>query len=79
MTTENIKTIVTAIIQSIMSNKKQAQKVLASVEEKGNGILVYLSHGATLGDAIEIQEEIIKAGLSIPEQIGNAVIYVTNK
>lgn len=77
MNTENIKTIVIAIIKSVISNKAKAEKVISSIEEKQNGLIVYLSHGAVLGDAIEIQEQIIKAGLNIPERFGNAVIFVT--
>lgn len=77
MTVENIKTIVSAIIKNVITNKKQAEKVLASIEEKEKGIIVFLSHGAVLGDAIEIQKQIRNAGLDIPEQIGNAAIFVT--
>lgn len=77
MNNENIKTIVNLILKNIMG--KRAEKVIASIEEKPNGILVYLSHGATLGEAWEVQDEIKKAGLQIPEQLGNAVIYVTDK
>jgi hypothetical protein len=79
MTTKNIETIVVAIINSIISNKENANKVISSIEERQNGIVVYLSHGAVLGDAIEIQKQIIKAGLDIPEQLGNAVIFVTER
>lgn len=77
MTAENIKVIVTAILKSVIGKSKRADKVIASIDERQNGILVYLSHGTTLGEAWEVQEEIKKAGLNIPEQIGNAVIYVT--
>jgi hypothetical protein len=80
MNIENIKTIVIAIIKSVISNKAKAEKVISSIEEKPNGVIVvYLSHGATLGDAIDIQEQIRNAGLAIPAQLGNAAIYVTEK
>ena len=75
MNNENIKAIVTNILKAIAG--KKADKVLQSIEEHPNGILVYLSHGLTLGDALDVQDEIKKAGLQIPEQMGNAVIYVT--
>lgn len=75
MTVSNIKTIVTLVLKDIMG--KRANKVIASIDEKPDGILVYLSHGATLGEAEEIQEQIKNTGLQIPEQMGNAVIYVT--
>ena len=75
MKIENIKSTVNLILKSVMG--KRAENVIASIDEKPNGILVYLSHGATLGEAWEIQDEIKKAGLHIPEQMGNAVIYVT--
>lgn len=78
MTVENIKTIVRHILISEMGRKK-AEKVIASIDDEPNGIFVYLSHGATLGEAIDIQEEIKNAGLDIPEQFGNAVIYVTTR
>lgn len=75
MTAENIKVIVTAILKNVIG--KRADKVIASIDERQNGILVYLSHGATLGEALEVQDEIKKAGLNIPEQMGNALIFVT--
>jgi hypothetical protein len=50
---------------------------MESIDDRDGGILVYLSHGATLGEACEIQDVIKSAGLQIPDQIGNAVIYVT--
>lgn len=77
MTVENIKVIVTAILKNVIG--KRAEKVIASMEERENCIIVYLSHGATLGESWEVQEEIKKAGLDIPEQLGNAVIYVTER
>lgn len=76
MNNENVKTIVTHILKSVMGAKK-ATKIIESMDDNGNGIIVYLSHGATLGDALLIQEEIKKAGLQIPDQLGNAAIYVT--
>ena len=75
MNNENIKAIVANILKVVAG--KKADKVLQSIEEFPNGILVYLSHGLTLGDALDVQHEIKKAGLQIPEQMGNAVIYVT--
>jgi hypothetical protein len=62
-----------------MGNRKKEQiaKIMSSIDERENGIMVYLSHGATLGDAEEIQRVIKSTGLKIPDQIGNAVIYVT--
>ena len=74
-----IKVIVELVLKSVMGNRKKEQiaKIMASIDERDNGILVYLSHGATLGDAEEIQKVIKSTGLKIPEQIGNAVIYVT--
>ena len=75
MNNANIKAIVTNILKAVAG--KKADKVLQSIEERPNGILVYLSHGLTLGDALDVQDEIKKAGLQIPEQMGNAVIYVT--
>ena len=54
-------------------------KIMESIDDRENGILVYLSHGATLGEACEIQEVIKSTGLHIPEQMGNAVIYVTKQ
>ena len=47
MSTNNIKTIVELVIKNVMG--KRANKVIASIDEKPDGILVYLSHGATLG------------------------------
>ena len=76
MTVENIKEIVKFIINSEVA-KKRAKQVIASIEDRPEGILVYLSHGATLGESTSVQDAIKKCGLSIPEQMGNAVIYVT--
>jgi hypothetical protein len=77
-----IKTIVELVLKSVMGGKKKEkadriEKIMASIVERENGILVYLSHGATLGESWEIQDVIKRTGLKIPEQIGNAVIYVT--
>lgn len=73
-----IKTIVELVLKSVMGKKKdKIAKIMESIDEREGGILVYLSHGATLGEAEEIQEVIKSTGLQIPEQIGNAVIYVT--
>ena len=73
-----IKTIVELVLKSVMGKKKdKIEKIMASIDERQNGIMVYLSHGATLGEAEEIQNVIKSTGLQIPEQIGNAVIYVT--
>lgn len=73
-----IKTIVELVLKSVMGKKKDnIAKIMESIDERVGGILVYLSHGATLGEAYEIQELIKNTGLKIPEQIGNAVIYVT--
>lgn len=74
-----IKVIVELVLKSVMGNRKKEQiaKIMKSIDERENGILVYLSHGACLGDAEEIQRVIKNTGLKIPEQIGNAVIYVT--
>ena len=73
-----IKTIVELVLKSVMGKKKdKIAKIMESIDERVGGILVYLSHGATLGEAYEIQELIKNTGLKIPEQIGNAVIYVT--
>lgn len=73
-----IKIIVELVLKSVMGKKKdKIAKIMASIDEREGGILVYLSHGATLGEAEEIQEVIKSTGLQIPEQIGNAVIYVT--
>ena len=77
MTTAQIKEKVTDIILNTIDNKERANKVIVSIDDVPNGILVYLSHGATLGEALDIQEEIKYQGLSIPEQMGNSVIYVT--
>jgi hypothetical protein len=76
MTTENIKKIVELVIRSEVA-KTRAEKVIASIEDKHNGIIIYLSHGATLGESLNIQETIKACGLSIPEQLGNAVVYIT--
>lgn len=75
-----IKTIVELVLKSVMGKKKdKIEKIMASIDDREGGILVYLSHGATLGEALEIQEIIKSTGLQIPEQIGNAVIYVTKQ
>ena len=75
-----IKVIVELVLKSVMGkNKDKIAKIMASIDERPNGILVYLSHGATLGEAEEIQEAIKSTGLQIPEQMGNAVIYVTKQ
>ena len=73
-----IKTIVGLVLKSVMGKKKdKIAKIMESIDEREEGILVYLSHGATLGEACEIQDVIKSTGLQIPEQMGNAVIYVT--
>jgi hypothetical protein len=73
-----IKTIVELVLKSVMDKKKdKIAKIMESIDDRVGGILVYLSHGATLGEACEIQDVIKNTGLKIPEQIGNAVIYVT--
>ena len=78
MTTSNVKVIVAMVIREIISHDRiRAAKIVESIDENPEGILVYLSHGATLGEAEAIQNKIIECGLRIPEQIGNAVIYVT--
>ena len=78
MNVENIKQIVKLVINSEVA-KKRAGQVIASIEEKPNGVMVYLSHGATLGESMAVQRVIKECGLSIPEQIGNAAIYVTER
>lgn len=73
-----IKAIVELVLKSVMGKKKdKIAKIMASIDDRDDGILVYLSHGATLGEAWEIQEVIKSTGLQIPDQMGNAVIYVT--
>ena len=73
-----IKTIVELVLKSVMGKKKdKIAKIMESIDDREGGILVYLSHGATLGEACEIQDVIKSTGLQIPEQMGNAVIYVT--
>jgi hypothetical protein len=73
-----IKTIVELVLKSVMGKKKdKITNIMASIDDREDGILVYLSHGATLGEAQEIQEVIKRTGLQIPDQIGNALIYVT--
>ena len=77
-----IKVIVELVLKSVIGGKKKDKEdkinnIMSSIDERENGILVYLSHGATLGEAQEIQDVIKRTGLQIPEQIGNAVIYVT--
>lgn len=76
MTVENIKEIVTLVLRSAIA-KKRVNQVLASMEVQDNYVIVYLSHGATLGEAQDVQEVIKKCGLKIPTQFGNAAIYVT--
>lgn len=73
-----IKTIVNLVLKNVMGKKTdKINKIMESIDDKPDGILVYLSHGATLGEAYDIQEQIKSTGLQIPEQMGNAVIYVT--
>ena len=73
-----IKTVVELVLKSVMGKKKdKIANIMTSIDEREDGILVYLSHGATLGEAPEIQEVIKQTGLQIPEQMGNALIYVT--
>lgn len=73
-----IKTIVELVLQSVMGKKKdKIAKIMASIDDRDEGVLVYLSHGATLGEAWEIQEVIKKTGLNVSQQMGNALIYVT--
>ena len=77
-----IKTIVELVLKSVIGGKKKEkndkiEKIMASMTERNDGILFFLSHGATLGEAWEIQDVIKRTGLQIPEQMGNAVIYVT--
>lgn len=73
-----IKTVVELVLKNVMGRKKdKIANIMSSIDEREGGILVYLSHGATLGEAQEIQEVIKSTGLQIPEQMGNAVIYVT--
>ena len=73
-----IKVIVELVLKSVMDKKKdKIAKIMESIDDRDGGILVYLSHGATLCEAEEIQDVIKSTGLQIPDQIGNAVIYVT--
>ena len=73
-----IKTIVNLVLKNVMGKKAdKINKIMESIDDEPDGVLVYLSHGATLGEACEIQEQIKSAGLQIPEQMGNALIYVT--
>ena len=73
-----IKTIVELVLKSVMGRKKdKIANIMASIDDREDGILVYLSHGATFGEAQEIQEIIKRTGLQIPDQMGNALIYVT--
>ena len=73
-----IKAIVELVLKSVMGKKKdKIANIMASIDEREDGIFVYLSHGATLGEALDIQEGIKSTGLKIPGQFGNAVIYVT--
>jgi hypothetical protein len=74
-TIAKIKTIVVDIITAEVE-KSRAAKVIASIEVKCDHVVVYFSHGATLGESIEVQKRILAAGLSIPAQMGNAAIYV---
>lgn len=74
----DIKTIVNLVLKNVMGKKvDKINQIMESIDDKPEGILVYLSHGATLGEAYEIQEQIKSTGLQIPEQMGNALIYVT--
>lgn len=75
----DIKTIVELVLKEVMGRKKanKVKQIMASIDDRPEGILVYLSHGATLGEAYDIQDKIKEVGLQIPEQMGNAVIYVT--
>lgn len=75
----DIKTIVELVLKEVMGRKRvdKVKQIMASIDDRPDGILVYLSHGATLGEAYDTQNKIKEAGLQIPEQIGNAVIYVT--
>jgi reverse gyrase len=73
-----IRVIVELVLESVMGRKKdKIAKIMESIDDRDDGILVFLSHGATLGEACEIQEVIKRTGLKITEQMGNAVIYVT--
>lgn len=73
-----IKVIVKLVLESVMGKKKdKIAKIMDSIDDRDGGILVYLSHGATLGEAWEIQDVIKSTGLKIPEQMGNVAIYVT--
>lgn len=73
-----IKVIVELVLKSVMGKKKdKIAKIMESIDDREDGILVYLSHGATLGEAEEIQDMIKSTGLQIPDQMGNALIYVT--
>lgn len=73
-----IKVIVELVLKSVMGKKKdKIAKIMESIDDRDGGILVYLSHGATLGEAEEIQKIIKSTGLKIPKQMGNALIYVT--
>jgi hypothetical protein len=75
---DEIKVIVKLALESVMGKKKdKIAKIMDSIDDREDGIRVYLSHGATLGEAWEIQEVIKSTGLKIPNQMGNAVIYVT--
>lgn len=66
------------VLKNVMGKQKdKIAKIMASIDEREGGILVYLSHGATLREAIAIQSVIKSTGLQIKEQMGNAVIYVT--
>ena len=76
MTVANIKEIVTLVLKSEIA-KKRVNQVLESIEMQDDHVVVYLSHGATLGEAQDVQEVIKKCGLKIPTQFGNAAIYVT--
>ena len=75
----DIKTIAELVLKEVMGRKRvdKVKQIMASIDDRPDGILVYLSHGTTLGEAYDIQNKIKEAGLQIPEQIGNAVIYVT--
>lgn len=75
MSTETIKAQVAKILKEVSG--KRAAKMIESMEDRAEGVIVYLCHGATLGEAWEIQDQIQAAGLRIPDQMGNALIYVT--
>ena len=54
-----IKIVVELALKNVMGKKKdKIAKIMNSIDERPDGILVYLSHGATLGEAWDIQEVI---------------------